>query len=68
MVNTGRCPPKTSKSLSSAFEMGIGQPDVDMVIQVDVPPSLEQLLQEFGCVGRDGRLCKGIVLYHESDL
>jgi len=53
---------------TSAFGMGIDQPDVDIVIRVNVPPSLEQLLQEFGRAGRDGRLCKGIVLYHESDL
>lgn len=53
---------------TSAFGMGIDQPDVDMVIRIGVPPSLEQLLQEFGRAGRDGRLCKGIVLYHESDL
>ena len=50
---------------TSAFGMGIDQPDIDIV---NVPPSLEQLLQEFGRAGRDGRLCKGIVLYHESDL
>ena len=53
---------------TSAFGMGIDQPDVDIVIRVNVPPSLEQLLQEFGRAGRDGRLCKGVVLYHESDL
>lgn len=53
---------------TSAFGMGIDQPDVDIVIRVNVPPGLEQLLQEFGRAGRDGRLCKGIVLYHESDL
>ena len=53
---------------TSAFGMGIDQPNVDIVIRVNVPPSLEQLLQEFGCAGRDGHLCKGVVLYHESDL
>ena len=53
---------------TSAFGMGIDQPDVDIVIRVNVPPSLEQLHQQFGRAGRDGHLCKGAVLYHESDL
>ena len=47
--------------------MGIDQPNVDIVIQINVTPSFEQLLQEFGYAGQDGCLCKGIVLYHESD-
>ena len=53
---------------TNAFGMGIDQPDIDTVIRVGCPPSLEQLIQEVGRAGRDGRLCRGIVLYHESDL
>jgi superfamily II DNA helicase RecQ len=37
--------------------MGVDQPDVDKVIRIGVPPSLEQLVQEFGRAGRDSRLC-----------
>ena len=53
---------------TSAFGMGIDQPDIDAVIRVGCPPSLEQLVQEFGRAGRDGRPRKEIILFHESDL
>ena len=53
---------------TSAFGMGIDQPDVDKVIRIGVPPSLEQCVQEFGRAGRDGRQCEGIIFFHESDL
>lgn len=53
---------------SCAFGMGIDQSDVGKVIQVGIPPSLEQLVQEFGRAGRDGRACEGIIFFHESDL
>ena len=53
---------------TSAFGMGINQPDVDKVIRIGVPPSLEQCVQEFGRAGRDGRQCEGIIFFHESDL
>lgn len=53
---------------TSAFGMGIDQPDVDKVIRIGVPPSLEQCVQEFGRAGRDGRQCQGIIFFHESDL
>ena len=53
---------------TSAFGMGIDQPDVDIVVRVGCPPSIEQLVQEFGRAGRDGRQCSGVVLYTESDL
>ena len=51
-----------------AFGMGIDQSDVDKVVQVGCPPSLEQLVQEFGRAGRDGCQCTGTVFFHESDL
>ncbi len=53
---------------TSAFGMGIDQSDVDKVLRVGCPPSLEQLVQEFGRAGRDGRQCTGTVFFHESDL
>lgn len=53
---------------TSAFGMGIDQPDIDVVVRVGCPPTLEQLVQEFGRAGRDARHCKGVVLFHENDL
>ena len=52
---------------TSAFGIGIDQSDVDKVIRVGVPPSIEQLVQEFGRTGRDGRACEGIIFFHDSD-
>lgn len=53
---------------TSAFGMGVDQRDVDKVIRVGCPPSLEQMVQEFGRAGRDGRPCEGVIFFHESDL
>ena len=39
---------------ASMFGMGINQPDVEVVICVGFPPSLEDMVQKFGKAGRDG--------------
>ena len=48
--------------------MGIDEGDVRKVLRVGFPPSIEQLVQEFGRAGRDGLPCEGVIFYHESDL
>ena len=39
--------------------MGTDQPDVEIVIRIGCPPTLESMVQEFGRAERDGRLAKG---------
>ena len=41
------------------FGMGVDVPNVDMVVRIGCPPSVEELIQEFGRAGRDGRQAKG---------
>ncbi|XP_011407008.1 PREDICTED: putative ATP-dependent DNA helicase Q1 [Amphimedon queenslandica] len=53
---------------TSAFGMGIDQPDVDKTIRVGVPPSIEQLVQELGRGCRHGKKCQRIVFYVDNDL
>ena len=43
---------------TSAFVMGIDQPDVKIIMRIG-PPSLESLVQEYGRAGRDGWPAKG---------
>lgn len=44
---------------TTAFGMGVDVPNVDLVVRIGCPPSLEELVQEFGRAGRDGRQAKG---------
>ena len=48
---------------TSAFGMGVNQPDIDIVVHIGVPPTIECMVQEFGRAGRDGRQAEGIHLY-----
>ena len=47
---------------TTAFGMGVDVPNVDVVIRIGCPPSLEELIQEFGRAGRDGRSARGSTL------
>lgn len=44
---------------TTAFGMGIDQPDIEIVIRIGCPPTLESMVQEFGIAGKDGRPAKG---------
>ena len=44
---------------TKAFGVGINQPDVETVVRVECPQSLEDFVQKFGRAGRDGRPAGG---------
>jgi len=52
---------------TNAFGMGIDEPDVRLVIHVQLPDSLEAYFQEAGRAGRDGALAKAVVLWSDYD-
>ena len=44
---------------TTAFGMGVDVPNVDLVIRIGCPATLEELVQELGRAGRDGRHVNG---------
>lgn len=52
---------------TNAFGMGIGKPDVRLVLHLDLPDSPEAYFQEAGRAGRDGRKAYAVILYAQSD-
>ncbi len=53
---------------TNAFGMGIDQPDVRLVIHVQVPDSPEAYWQEAGRAGRDGARAHAVMLYAAADM
>ena len=47
---------------TKAFGLEVNQSNVDVVVRIGVPPSMEELVhvQQFGRAGRDGRAAKGM--------
>ena len=53
---------------TSAFGMGIDKADVQTVVHVELPESLESYFQEAGRAGRDGNVSASVVLYAPGDI
>ena len=52
---------------TNAFGMGIDEPDVRIVLHLDLPDSPEAYFQEAGRAGRDGEKAYAVILYSKSD-
>ena len=51
---------------TSAFGMGIDIPDITRIINCKVPNTIEELVQQTGRAGRDGRAADAILYYRKA--
>jgi ATP-dependent DNA helicase RecQ len=53
---------------TNAFGMGIDKADVDTVVHLEIPDSLENYFQESGRAGRSGQPSQAVLIYNENDI
>lgn len=53
---------------TNAFGMGIDKADVQTVVHVELPESVEAYFQEAGRAGRNGSAAQSIILYNAGDM
>jgi ATP-dependent DNA helicase RecQ len=53
---------------TTAFGMGIDKADVDSIIHIHLPESLESYYQEIGRAGRDGNMANALLMFNNTDL
>jgi ATP-dependent DNA helicase RecQ len=53
---------------TNAFGMGIDRPDVEVVVHLNIPGSIEAYYQEIGGAGRDGRPATATLLWNYADV
>lgn len=53
---------------TTAFGMGIDKADVELIVHMHLPESLESYYQEIGRAGRNGKPARAVLVYNSTDI